>query len=40
MIDGVSPLSLAERIGRYHTRRRNGHARMTVELRGDEISSR
>jgi hypothetical protein len=39
MIDGVSPLSPAERMRRYCTRRRNGHACITVELREDEIAA-
>jgi hypothetical protein len=39
MIDGVSPLSPAERMRRYRTRRRNGHTCITVELREDEIAA-
>ena len=39
MIDGVSPLSPAERMRRYRTRRRNGHTCITVELREGEIAA-
>ena len=39
MIDGVSPLSPAERMRRYRMRRRHGHACITVELREDEIAA-
>jgi hypothetical protein len=39
MIDGVFPLSAAERMRRYRTRRGNGHVCITVELRGDEIAA-
>jgi hypothetical protein len=39
MIDGVSPLSPAERMRRYRMRRRKHHACIMVELREDEIAA-